>query len=111
MFARVVYDYNYKYVFSGSVRRDRSSKFGPDKRAGWFYSGSLAWNLTEEEFMKNISWLNIAKLRASYGVTGNDQIGNDYAWISSISSDQNVVFGNTAISTYYPSGYSNRQLG
>lgn len=109
MFARVVYDY--KYVFSGSVRRDRSSKFGPDKRAGWFYSGSLAWNLTEEEFMKNISWLNIAKLRASYGVTGNDQIGNDYAWISSISSDQNVVFGNTAISTYYPSGYSNRQLG
>ena len=61
--------------------------------------------------MKNISWLNIAKLRASYGVTGNDQIGNDYAWISSISSDQNVVFGNTAISTYYPSGYSNRQLG
>ena len=111
MFARVVYDYNYKYVFSGSVRRDRSSKFGPDKRAGWFYSGSLAWNLTEEEFMKNIGWLNIAKLRASYGVTGNDQIGNDYAWISSISSDQNVVFGNTAISTYYPSGYSNRQLG
>lgn len=111
MFARLVYDYNYKYIFSGSVRRDRSSKFGPDKRAGWFYSGSLAWNLTEEEFMKNISWLNIAKLRASYGVTGNDQIGNNYAWISSISSDQNVVFGNTAISTYYPSGYSNRQLG
>ena len=88
MFARLVYDYNYKYIFSGSVRRDRSSKFGPDKRAGWFYSGSLAWNLTEEEFMKNISWLNIAKLRASYGVTGNDQIGNNYAWISSISSDQ-----------------------
>ena len=84
MFARLVYDYNYKYIFSGSVRRDRSSKFGPDKRAGWFYSGSLAWNLTEEEFMKNISWLNIAKLRASYGVTGNDQIGNNYAWISSI---------------------------
>lgn len=111
MFARLVYDYNYKYVFSGSVRRDRSSKFGPDKRAGWFYSGSLAWNLTEEEFMKNIDWLNIAKLRASYGVTGNDQIGNDYAWISSISSDQNVIFGTTAVPTYYPSGYSNRQLG
>ncbi len=111
IFARLVYDYSYKYVFSGSVRRDRSSKFGPDKRAGWFYSGSLAWNITEEEFMKKIDWLNIAKLRASYGVTGNDRIGNDYAWISSISSDQNVVFGTTTLSTYYPSGYSNRMLG
>lgn len=88
MFARLVYDYNYKYVLSGSVRRDRSSKFGPDKRAGWFYSGSLAWNITEEDFMKDIHWLDIAKLRASYGITGNDQIGNDYAWISTISSDQ-----------------------
>ena len=88
MFARLVYDYNYKYVFSGSVRRDRSSKFGPDKRAGWFYSGSLAWNITEEDFMKDIHWLDIAKLRVSYGITGNDQIGNDYAWISTISSDQ-----------------------
>lgn len=111
MFARVVYDYQYKYVFSGSIRRDRSSKFGPDKRAGWFYSGSVAWNITEEDFMKNINWLNIAKIRASYGVTGNDQIGNDYAWISSISSDQNVIFGTTALPTYYPSGYSNRELG
>lgn len=111
MFARLVYDYNYKYVLSGSVRRDRSSKFGPDKRAGWFYSGSLAWNITEEDFMKDIHWLDIAKLRVSYGITGNDQIGNDYAWISTISSDQNVVFGTTAIPTYYPSGYSNRQLG
>lgn len=111
MFIRLVYDYNYKYIFSGSVRRDRSSKFGPDKRAGWFYSGSLAWNMTEEKFMKDVDWLNIAKLRASYGVTGNDQIGNDYAWISSISSDQNVVFGDAAILTYYPSGYSNRLLG
>ena len=108
MFARLVYDYNYKYVFSGSVRRDRSSKFGPDKRAGWFYSGSLAWNLTEEEFMKNISWLNIAKLRASYGVTGNDQIGNNYAWISSISSDQNVVFG---IQPYRPTTPAAIQTG
>lgn len=111
MFARIVYDYNYKYVLSGSIRRDRSSKFGPDKRAGWFYSGSAAWNITEEEFMKDLHWLNIAKIRASYGVTGNDQIGNNYAWISSISSDQNVIFGTTALPTYYPSGYSNRQLG
>ncbi len=111
MFARAIYDYKYKYVVSASVRRDRSSKFGPDKRAGWFYSGSLAWNLTEENFMKGIDWLNIAKVRASYGVTGNDQIGDNYAWISALSSDENVIFGTTAMPTYYPSGYSNRKLG
>ncbi len=111
MFARVIYDYDYRYVVSASLRRDRSSKFGPDKRAGWFYSGSAAWNITEEPFMKGVDWLSIAKVRVSYGVTGNDQIGNDYAWISTISSDQNVVFGTAALPTYYPSGYSNRTLG
>ncbi len=111
MFARLIYDYKYKYVLSASVRRDRSSKFGPDKRAGMFYSGSAAWNITEENFMKGLEWLDIAKVRASYGVTGNDQIGNNYAWISTISSDQYVIFGNTAQATYYPSGYSNRSLG
>lgn len=111
MFARLIYDYDHKYVISGSIRRDRSSKFGPDNRAGIFYSASAAWNITEESFMESVDWLNIAKVRASYGVTGNDQIGGNYAWISSLSSEHNVVFGDTALPTYYPSGYSNRQLG
>lgn len=111
MFGRITYDYMSKYILSTSLRRDRSSKFGPDKRAGLFYSGSLAWNITEEPWMKDLKWLNIAKIRASYGITGNDQIGTDYAWISSLSSGHNVVFGTTAVNSYYPSGYSNRQLG
>jgi TonB-linked SusC/RagA family outer membrane protein len=111
MFGRLIYDYRNKYILSGSVRRDRSSKFGPDNRAGVFYSVSGAWNITEEPFLRDLKWLSIAKLRASYGVTGNDQIGNNYAWLSSLSSNHNVIFGTIAAPTYYPSGYSNRMLG
>lgn len=111
VFGRLTYDYKSKYIASTSLRRDRSSKFGPDKRAGLFYSGSLAWNITEEQWMQNMKWLNIAKIRASYGLTGNDQIGTNYAWLSSLGTDHNVIFGTTAINSYYPSGYSNRELG
>ncbi|WP_419077029.1 SusC/RagA family TonB-linked outer membrane protein [Segatella buccae] len=110
LFGRVIYDYDSKYVVSGSLRRDRSSKFGPDNRSGLFYSGSLAWNITEEPWMKRLSWLTIAKVRTSYGVTGNDQIGTNYAWISTINTNHNVVFGNVSFPAYYPNGYSNREL-
>ena len=111
LFGRIIYDYDSKYVVSGSLRRDRSSKFGPDNRSGLFYSGSLAWNITEEPWMKRLSWLTIAKVRTSYGVTGNDQIGTNYAWISTINTNHNVVFGNVSFPAYYPNGYSNRELG
>ena len=111
MFARLIYDYNNKYILSASVRRDRSSKFGPDNRAGIFWSVSGAWNLSEEAFLKDVDWLNIAKIRASYGVTGNDQIGNNYAWLSSLGKNHDVIFGTTAVKAYYPSAYSNRMLG
>jgi len=111
LFARLIYDYDSKYVLSASIRRDRSSKFGTDNRAGIFWSASAAWNLTEENFMKNIEWLNIAKIRASYGVTGNDQIGDNYAWLSSLGTDHTVVFGETSLPSYYPDGYSNSSLG
>lgn len=111
LFGRIIYDYESKYVVSGSLRRDRSSKFGPDNRSGLFYSGSLAWNITEEPWMKRLSWLTIAKVRTSYGVTGNDQIGTNYAWISTINTNHNVVFGNVSFPAYYPNGYSNRELG
>ena len=111
LFARMIYDYNNKYILSASVRRDRSSKFGPDNRAGIFWSVSGAWNASEEPFLKDLPWLNIAKVRASYGVTGNDQIGSNYAWLSSLGTNHDVVFGTTAVKGYYPSAYSNRNLG
>ncbi|WP_165750188.1 SusC/RagA family TonB-linked outer membrane protein [Cellulophaga sp. Z1A5H] len=71
----VDYDYDGKYIVSGSVRRDGSSRFGPDNKFGYFYSGSAAWNIANESFMEN-SIFNTLKLRASYGTSGNQNIGD-----------------------------------
>jgi TonB-linked SusC/RagA family outer membrane protein len=124
--SRVNYDYKNKYVFSASVRQDRSSRFGPDNRAGVFWSVSGAWNITEEPWMKDLDWLSIAKVRASYGVTGNDRILinnalSDYAWSASMSApgptntNTNYAFGSGStvgsMTGYYAMGYSNRSLG
>lgn len=71
----VDYDYDAKYILSGSIRRDGSSRFGPDNKYGYFYSGSAAWNIANENFMEN-SIFNTLKLRASYGTSGNQNIGD-----------------------------------
>ena len=70
-------DYNYdeKYILSGSIRRDGSSRFAPDNKYGYFYSGSAAWNLAKEDFLQG-SFVDDLKLRASYGTSGNQNIGN-----------------------------------
>ena len=69
------YDYDSKYILSASVRRDGSSRFGPDNKYGYFYSGSAAWNIAKESFMEG-SFVNDLKLRASYGTSGNQNIGD-----------------------------------
>ena len=73
-FARVNYTFKEKYLFSGSVRTDGSSRFGPDSRYGWFPAASAGWIISHEDFLKNSSFLNFLKLRGSYGVTGNAEI-------------------------------------
>lgn len=72
---RVNYDYSEKYYISGSFRRDASSVFAPGHRWGSFGSIGAAWQMTKEDFMKGISWLSNLKVRASYGVQGNDGLG------------------------------------
>ena len=115
VFGRVNYDYKNKYLLSGSIRQDRSSKFGPDNRAGVFWSASGAYNITEEPWMQNLKWLSIAKIRASYGITGNDQIGSNYVWTSTLKQDGYYIYGSGSaanrVTGFYPSGYSNRGLG
>nr|MBC7613118.1 TonB-dependent receptor [Pseudopedobacter sp.] len=74
--SRLNYSYKNKYIVSGSVRVDGSSRFGANKRYGTFPAGSVAWRATEENFMKNIKSISNLKLRASYGITGNQEIGN-----------------------------------
>ena len=74
-FSRLQYDYDSKYFGSFSFRRDGSSRFDPDNKWGNFWSFGGAWLIDKEDFY-NIPWLNMLKLKASYGEQGNDQIGN-----------------------------------
>ncbi|MBL6871070.1 MAG: TonB-dependent receptor [Flavobacteriales bacterium] len=74
-FLRGEYSYKFKYIFSGVIRRDGSSKFGPNSRYGYFPSFSGAWIVSEESFL-NFKPITFLKLRTSYGISGNDQIAN-----------------------------------
>ena len=76
IFARVNYGYDGKYLISLTGRRDGSSRFGADNRFGYFWGILGAWNIDKENFLANSKVLSALKLRASYGSTGNDQIGN-----------------------------------
>lgn len=75
-FARANYTLNDKYIFNATIRRDGSSRFGEKKRWGWFPSVSAAWHINKEDFMKSLEFVSDLRLRASYGVTGNSEIGN-----------------------------------
>lgn len=78
-FARLGYKYKDKYLVEASVRTDGSSRFGPDKQYGTFPAISAGWILSEEDFLKDNRTLNFLKLRASYGLTGNAEIG-EFRW-------------------------------
>ena len=75
-FSRVRYNYKYRYLFTVNARYDGSSRFGENNQFGFFPSVSAAWRISEEDFLKGVSWLSELKLRVSTGVTGNDRIGN-----------------------------------
>ena len=75
-FGRVSYDYAGKYMFTASLRHEGSSKFGADNKWGNFPAVSAGWRISEEPFMKNVKWVSDLKLRADYGVTGNQDFGS-----------------------------------
>ncbi|SFU10445.1 TonB-linked outer membrane protein, SusC/RagA family [Algoriphagus locisalis] len=97
---RVNYDYAQKYLISASIRRDGGSRFGPDNKWGTFPSLSVGWRVSEEGFMQGVEAVSDLKLRASYGETGNDRIG-DYVYQATINSnlfynfDDNLLTGST----------------
>ena len=80
-FGRLNYNYKDTYIGSVSFRRDASSRFHPDNRWGNFWSGSAAWVLSNEKFMEDVKWVDMLKLKASFGQQGNDGIGNYYAYL------------------------------
>ena len=75
-FGRVSYDYDGRYLLTASLRHEGSSKFGADNKWGNFPAVSAGWRISSEPFMKDISWINDLKLRADYGVTGNQDFGS-----------------------------------
>ena len=75
-FGRVSYDYAGRYMFTASLRHEGSSKFGADNKWGNFPAVSAGWRISEEPFMKNVKWVSDLKLRADYGVTGNQDFGS-----------------------------------
>ncbi len=102
-FTRANYSFLSKYLLTFTFRADGSSKFSPNNRWGYFPAGAIAWRVSEEEFMKNIDWLDNLKLRLSYGSVGNDDIDSDLwssSWTSESSYKYQYVIGNDYQSAY-----------
>jgi TonB-linked SusC/RagA family outer membrane protein len=91
-FGRLIYNFKEKYLFTGILRVDGSSKFGSNNKYGRFPSLSAGWVLSEEDFIKNVRGINFLKLRASWGVNGNDKIGN-FRYVSTVGGFRNYTFG------------------
>lgn len=106
--ARLNYTYKDKYLFSASIRRDGSSRFGPNNRYGSFPAVSAGWVISKESFW-NFAPISFLKLRASYGITGNFNIGN-YTHISSISTSF-YPFGNSVSSGRGANNLGDQNLG
>lgn len=98
-FAKVNYTFDNRYLIEGTVRVDGSSRFGKDHKYGVFPSIAVGWNAHEEQFLKNVEWVNNLKLRASYGQLGNEDIGlYKYQNLIDPSDGRETVFGNPDIS-------------
>ncbi|HZG23257.1 MAG TPA: TonB-dependent receptor [Chitinophagaceae bacterium] len=106
--ARANYNYNNKYYLTASIRTDGSSRFGSENKYGIFPSAAVAWRVSEEKFLKDVSFLNELKIRASYGETGNNNIGN-YEHFSIINYVKYVGAGG-AVAGYVPARPANPGL-
>jgi TonB-linked SusC/RagA family outer membrane protein len=91
-FGRINYSVNNKYIFTATMRGDGSSKFAEGHQWGYFPSGAVAWKISEEDFLHDISWLNQLKLRMSYGETGNNQIPPGQWQMKYVTSNENKPY-------------------
>lgn len=113
-FGNITYSLYDKYLFTATGRRDGSSKFGPDDVYGNFGALSAGWRISQENFLKNVSWLNDLKLKASFGTVGNDEIGSGgYLALLSGGSFGNYDLGATntsSLSGFYLAQFPNPAL-
>jgi TonB-linked SusC/RagA family outer membrane protein len=107
-FGRVEYEWDGKYLVSGNIRRDGSSRFGSNKAFGTFGSGAFAWIFSKENFIKdNLTWLSFGKLKTSYGSVGSDKTLTDYAYLSTYSAG---AFPYGAVASLAPTNIANPYL-
>jgi TonB-linked SusC/RagA family outer membrane protein len=106
---RVNYSYGDRYLFTGSLRADGSSKFAPGHKWGLFPSAAFAWRFSREDFMKNVTWVEDAKLRLTYGSTGNNKVG-DYSSYATLSATDYYPFDNTPQIALVQSALGNEDL-
>ncbi|WPY99606.1 SusC/RagA family TonB-linked outer membrane protein [Christiangramia sp. OXR-203] len=107
-FARASFDINNRYLISGSIRADGSSRVSPDNRWGYFPAASIGWKIHNEEFLEDSRILNELKLRGGYGETGNYEIGRNYGYLGLYTPSQGGAryqFGNEFIGTIRPEEY------
>ncbi|WP_281235424.1 SusC/RagA family TonB-linked outer membrane protein [Flavobacterium gelatinilyticum] len=109
IFGRLNYDYKEKYIFTGIIRRDGSTRFGPNHKYGTFPSASLGWVPSKEGFWKENNVVNTLKIRGGYGVTGNDS-SPDFLYISTIGIRRNYTIGGTPIPGQSPNAIPNPDL-
>lgn len=111
VFGRADYSFDERYILSATVRRDGSSNFGPDNRYGVFPAVSAAWRLSSERFMNTATWVDDLKLRAGYGLTGNQRIPS-FQFLRRFASGTNQSFypingGNSLASGLWTNAYDN----
>jgi len=110
-FSRLMYSYDSRYMLSASIRTDGSSRFGPENKWGVFPSVSAGWTLSNEGFYNN--WLgnqSTVKLRASWGKSGNNNIG-DYQAITTYNAPEGVIIGDRVATAYWPNDLADPNLG
>ncbi|MEZ5195219.1 MAG: SusC/RagA family TonB-linked outer membrane protein [Bacteroidales bacterium] len=95
-FTRLQYDFDGKYLASFMLRRDASTKFGPDNAVAWFPSATLGWIISDENFMKDMKKVDLVKFRVSYGILGSDKIG-DYRYISRLDGEGVYILNDTLV--------------
>jgi TonB-linked SusC/RagA family outer membrane protein len=108
--SRLTYNYKGKYLFTAAIRTDGSSRFGANNRWGTFPSVSAGWVLSDENFLKSVPTISFAKLRASYGIIGNNNIGN-YTQYALVNNTVNAVFGNSVATGAVVTSLANPNLG
>lgn len=107
--ARVNYEFDERYLITANFRADGSSNFGPQERWGYFPSFSAGWRVSEEAFMDNVETISDFKVRAGWGLVGNDQVGN-YAYFGRVGSGGNYPIGGIVLPGTYPSSVENEGL-